>query len=55
MGGCSLMIKVECYWNGFYFLEKLFKKYVEIEGFVKLVKYMGYGVYGLLFLNVFYL
>lgn len=54
VGGCSLMIKAECHRNGLYFPEKLFQRHIETEGLAKMAKHMGYGVYGLPFLNVFH-
>lgn len=54
VGGCSLMIKAECHRKGLNFPEKLFQRHIETEGLAKMAKHMGYGVYGLSFLNVFH-
>ena len=52
VGGCTLLIQSKCHEKGLIFPEKAFQHHIETEGLAKLAKHMGYGVYGMPFVEV---
>lgn len=54
VGGCSLLVKAECHRKGLNFPEEIFQFHIETEGLAKLARSMGFGVYGLPFVEVYH-
>lgn len=54
VGGCSLLIRAKCHKDGLNFPPKVYNHHIETEGLAKMAKSMGYGVYGLPFVEVFH-
>ncbi|XP_067668674.1 uncharacterized protein [Haliotis asinina] len=52
VGGCTLLIKADCHRKGLIFPETVVDHHIETEGLAKLAKKMGFGVYGMPFVNV---
>lgn len=52
VGGCTLLIQSKCHREGLIFPESVFQHHIETEGLAKLARYMGYGVYGMPFVEV---
>ncbi|XP_046378884.2 mannan polymerase complex subunit mnn9-like [Haliotis rufescens] len=52
VGGCTLLIKADCHRKGLIFPETVVDHHIETEGLAKLAKQMGFGVYGMPFVNV---
>ena len=52
VGGCMLLIRAKCHREGLVFPERVFQHHLETEGLAKLAKHMGYGVYGMPFVEV---
>ncbi|KAL8574250.1 hypothetical protein ACOMHN_065793 [Nucella lapillus] len=52
VGGCTLLVRSECHRNGLIFPETVVDHHIETEGLAKLAKRMGYGVYGMPFVEV---
>ncbi|KAK7087580.1 uncharacterized protein [Littorina saxatilis] len=52
VGGCTLLIRSKCHKEGLVFPEELFQNHIETEGLAKLAKHMGFGVYGMPFVEV---
>ena len=52
VGGCMLLVKASCHENGLIFPEQIFEHHIETEGLAKMAKQMGYGVYGMPFVEV---
>ncbi|XP_062578937.1 uncharacterized protein LOC134240860 [Saccostrea cucullata] len=54
VGGCSLLIKAKCHRKGLNFPEEIFQNHIETEGLAKLAKSLGFGVYGMPFVEVYH-
>lgn len=52
VGGCMLLVKGDCHRQGLIFPETVFQHHIETEGLAKLAKSMGYGVFGMPFVEV---
>ncbi|XP_046551112.1 mannan polymerase complex subunit mnn9-like [Haliotis rubra] len=52
VGGCTLLIKADYHRKGLVFPETVVDHHIETEGLAKLAKKMGFGVYGMPFVNV---
>lgn len=52
VGGCTLLVRSECHRNGLFFPETIVHHHIETEGLAKMAKQMGYGVYGMPFVEV---
>jgi hypothetical protein len=54
VGGCTLLVQSSYHRKGLDFPEKLFENHIETEGLAKRAKHMGFGVYGMPFVEVFH-
>ncbi|KAK6183780.1 hypothetical protein SNE40_006382 [Patella caerulea] len=54
VGGCTLLINADLHRKGLNFPETVVDHHIETEGLAKMAKRMGFGVYGMPFVEVFH-
>ena len=54
VGGCTLLVHADLHRIGLHFPENIIDHHIETEGLAKLAKRMGFGVYGMPFVNVYH-
>ncbi|ESO83253.1 hypothetical protein LOTGIDRAFT_101238, partial [Lottia gigantea] len=54
VGGCTLLINADLHRKGLEFPETILDHHIETEGLAKLAKRMGWGVYGMPYVEVFH-
>jgi hypothetical protein len=54
VGGCALLVEASCHRNGLVFPSFVFESHIYAEGLAKMATKMGYPIYGLPFVQVFY-